>query len=109
MSTAFATIAQRLGQRTIGALADATLTVGAAAVDGMLDTAHDAPGDLAARAVQFTADSESLADAGLDTLAEGDLVTVTRYAAAVSYRVAQAPLVMVELGQTRIDLARATL
>jgi hypothetical protein len=104
MSTAFATIAQRLGERTVGALADATLAFGALSVDGVLDDGPVEELGMQARRTQFTCATADLAGVGP---VENDAVTVTRNSVAVTYAVAlrtDHPL----SGQTVLDLLRDT-
>lgn len=101
--TPFAAIETRLGARTAAMLADATLSAGMLAVDGILDEANVEQGGLMGRRVQFICATEDLDGAVFD---EDDTVTITKNAVATSYLVALAP--SVEGGQTRIDLKRST-
>jgi len=101
--TPFAALETRLGARTAAMLADATLSAGDLAVDGILDQANLEQGGLMGRRTQFVCASDDLEGT---TFEEDDPVTITKNAVATDYLVAIAP--SVEGGQTRIDLKRST-
>jgi hypothetical protein len=104
MSTPFAAIETRLGQKAAALLADATLTGGGGlSVDGILDESVGLELDMRARRVRFVAPGGTAADA----LAEGASVTVTKNAVAASYVLAVKPLL--GGGQCALDLRKATL
>lgn len=101
--TPFAALETRLGARAAVMLADATLSVGAVTVDGILDQANTEQGGLMGRRSQFVCATEDLDG---EVLEEDDAVTITKNGVATAYLVAIAP--GVEGGQTRIDLKRGS-
>jgi hypothetical protein len=104
VSTPFAAIETRLGQKAAALLADATLTGGGGlSVDGWLDESRSNQQDMRARSVRFVAPEGTAAD----DLVEGDAVTVTKNAVATNYLVAIDPIVAA--GQCEIDLRKASL
>jgi hypothetical protein len=104
MPTAFATIAKRLGERSVGKLADATLVFGALSIDGVLDDPAVEPLGMQARRTQFTCVTADLEGAGP---VENDAITVTRLGVTVTYAVALRTDDAIS-GQTVYDLLRDT-
>jgi hypothetical protein len=104
VSTPFAAIETRLGQKAAALLADATLTGGGGlSVDGIFDESHSNELDMRARRVRFVAPEGTAAD----DLVEGAAVTVTKNAAATNYLVAIDPIV--SGGQCEIELRKASI
>lgn len=100
--TPFAALETRLGERTARKLADATLTVGAATVDGTLDVSVSEQFGLRGNRAQFVCLTDDL---GSEVLAEGTAVSVTKNAVTTSYTVALHSI-DVAFGQSIVELKR---
>ena len=107
MMAHFAALEQRLGERTAKLLADATMSLGALSIDGMLAKADQLP-QFGQVALQAKAQAFVFATAliGATPLSEGDLVTITKNAVAKQYRIGMR-VDLEDVGQTVLELKRA--